>query len=96
MFNLTTFNSSTAPVAGTETAYYFLRNALYSTQAIIDSTGAVKERYSYTAYGMPQVLTAAGGTRVGNKYWAATDIYGTRYLFTGRRWSRRVLGRRRV
>jgi RHS repeat-associated protein len=49
--------------------YYYHQNALWSVEAITDTTGSVVERDSYDAYGFPTTLPSA----IGNPY-----------LFTGR------------
>jgi RHS repeat-associated protein len=49
--------------------YYYHQNALWSVEAITDSTATVVERDAYDAYGAPTTLTSA----IGNPY-----------LFTGR------------
>jgi hypothetical protein len=40
------------------TIHYYHRNQQYSVTAVTTSTGAVAERYAYSAYGEPTVLTA--------------------------------------
>ncbi|MFN7874833.1 MAG: hypothetical protein ACK5PB_05915 [Pirellula sp.] len=41
------------------------------------STGAVAERYAYTAYGQPTILNASGSVR-------KSSTVGNRYTYTGR------------
>jgi RHS repeat-associated protein len=43
------------------------------------STGAVAERYAYTAYGQPTILNASGTV-------LTTSAVGNRYTYTGREW----------
>ena len=46
--------------AGTSgTIHYYHRNQQYSITAMTTSTGAVAERYAYTAYGQPTILNAS-------------------------------------
>jgi RHS repeat-associated protein len=53
------------------------RNQQYSITAITDGSGAVVERYGYTAYGIPTITDASGTTRT-------TTAIGNRYTYTGR------------
>lgn len=59
-------------------ARYFHENGLGSTVALTDHNGAVNERYTYDAYGMPTVITATDAS--------STIVPATRFLFTGREW----------
>ena len=63
----------------TSTVHFYHRNHQHSVTAITTSTGAIAERYAYTAYGQPKLLDAAG-----------TEISETtltnRYTYTGREW----------
>jgi RHS repeat-associated protein len=43
------------------------------------STGAVAERYAYTAYGQPTILNASGSV-------LTSSAVGNRYTYTGREW----------
>ena len=63
--------------AGVGSLTYFHRNQQYSIVALTDSTGSIKERYSYTAYGTPTITDAAGAT-------LTTSADNNRYLYTGR------------
>ena len=56
---------------------YLHRNQQYSIVALTDSTGAIKERYSYDAYGTPTIADASGVVRTAS----AED---NRYTYTGR------------
>ena len=51
----------------------------YSVTAITTSTGAIAERYAYTAYGQPTILNASGTVI------SATTL-SNRYSYTGREW----------
>jgi len=55
------------------------RNQQYSISAITDGSGAISERYAYSAYGMPTITDASGSART-------TTAVGNRYTFTGREW----------
>ena len=87
MINLTA--GINAPVAGTETLYYYHQNNLSSTAAMTDSTGTVVERYYYTAYGFP-LVTDAAGTLLTTPY--ASTVLGNPWLYTGRRCDIDMLG----
>ncbi len=55
------------------------RNQQYSILSLSDSSGAVVERISYTAYGQPTFTNAAGTT-------LSSSAKATRYSYTGREW----------
>ncbi|MBV8845291.1 MAG: RHS repeat protein [Bryobacterales bacterium] len=57
--------------------YYYHQNALWSVEAITNSSAAVVERYSYDAYGLP----TTGST---NPWGTAHSAIGNPWLFTGR------------
>jgi RHS repeat-associated protein len=61
------------------TLVYFHRNHQYSVTAITTSTGAIAERYAYTAYGQPTVLDPSGTV-------LQASNFSLRYSFTGREW----------
>ncbi|MFN9604087.1 MAG: RHS repeat-associated core domain-containing protein, partial [Planctomycetota bacterium] len=63
------------------TLVYFHRNHQYSVTAITTSTGAIAERYSYTAYGQPTILNASG-----TPLSPQTSTLNSRYSYTGREW----------
>jgi RHS repeat-associated protein len=63
----------------TEVALGNHRNGQYSITAMTTSTGAVAERYAYTAYGQPTILNASGTVLTSSKV-------GNRYTYTGREW----------
>lgn len=58
---------------------YYHRNQQYSVTALTNNTGAVLERYAYTAYGVPTITTATGTLR-------SVSAHANRYLYTGREW----------
>jgi RHS repeat-associated protein len=51
----------------------------YSITALTDSTGTIKERYAYSAYGGLTITDASGTVR-------ASSAEGNRYTYTGREW----------
>jgi RHS repeat-associated protein len=61
------------------TIHYYHRNQQYSITAMTTSTGAVAERYAYTAYGQPTILNASGSV-------LTSSAVGNRYTYTGREW----------
>jgi RHS repeat-associated protein len=56
-----------------------LNNQPFSITAITNSTGAISERYAYTAYGQPTILDASGSI-------LSTSSISNRYTYTGREW----------
>ena len=64
--------------AGTDERFYYHRNQQYSITALCDNTGAVTERYAYTAYGEPTILDGAGTTV------RTASFIGNPYLYTAR------------
>lgn len=66
-------------VAGLE-PYYLLRDALGSTIALADGSGAMVERYDYDAYGAPRFLDGNGAPIPG----ALASAFGNTFLFSGR------------
>jgi RHS repeat-associated protein len=58
---------------------YFHRNHQYSVTAITTSTGAIAERYAYTAYGQPTILDASASV-------LSSSAINNRYTYTGREW----------
>jgi RHS repeat-associated protein len=58
---------------------YFHRNQQYSIVALTNATGAVIERYSYTAHGQLTIYNAAGTI-------LAASAFDNRYTYTGREW----------
>ncbi|MFN7876682.1 MAG: RHS repeat-associated core domain-containing protein [Pirellula sp.] len=81
----TTFAASVVPTLETttvtEVALGYHRNQQYSITAMTTSTGAVAERYAYTAYGQPTILDASG-SQIGNQQ----SQIANRYTYTGREW----------
>jgi RHS repeat-associated protein len=66
--------------AGTSgTIHYYHRNQQYSITAMTTSTGAVADRYAYTAYGQPTILNASASV-------LTSSAVGNRYTYTGREW----------
>jgi RHS repeat-associated protein len=61
------------------TLVYFHRNQQYSITAITTSTGAISERYAYTAYGQPTILDASASV-------LSSSAINNRYTYTGREW----------
>jgi RHS repeat-associated protein len=57
----------------------FCRNHQYSITAITTSTGAISERYAYTAYGQPTILDGSGSV-------LSSSAINNRYTYTGREW----------
>ena len=64
--------------AGSVKTYYH-RNQQYSVIALTSSTGAVQERYAYTAYGEPTITNASGTV-------LTASAINNRYMYTGREW----------
>jgi RHS repeat-associated protein len=65
-------------------AYYYHQNALWSIEAVTDSTGAPVERYSYDAYGAVTVTTGSGVPVPPNSWGTAHSAIGNPWMFTGR------------
>ena len=61
------------------TVLYYHRNQQYSVYALTDSSGAVSERYAYTAYGQPTFLNASATVQT-------SSAAGNRYTYTAREW----------
>jgi RHS repeat-associated protein len=57
----------------------FCCNQQFSITAITNSTGAISERYAYTAYGQPTILDASGSI-------LSASTISNRYTYTGREW----------
>jgi len=58
--------------------YYYLHDHLYTTVALVNSSGTVVERYEYDVYGKCRIMDASYNSR-------STSNYENCYLFTGRR-----------
>jgi RHS repeat-associated protein len=65
----------------TSTVHFYHRNHQYSVTAVTTSTGAVAERYAYTAYGQPTILNTSG-----TPLSPQTSTLNSRYSYTGREW----------
>lgn len=63
--------------------YYYHQNALWSVEAVTDSSGAVVERYAYDAYGAPTVTNALGAV-LANGWGTGHSGIANPWLFTGR------------
>lgn len=64
--------------------YYYHQNALWTPQALTDSSGAAVERYTYDAYGQVIVLDAAYTPLALNAWGTPHSAVGNPWLFTGR------------
>ncbi len=60
---------------GTE-SIYFHRNQQYSIVALTDGSGAIVERYAYSAYVVPTIADASGSV-------LSASAYGNRYMVVG-------------
>jgi RHS repeat-associated protein len=69
--------------SATESLYYH-RNQQYSIVALTDGSGAIVERYAYSAYGAPTITDGSGSGR-------SASVYGNRYTYTGREWDAALL-----
>jgi len=70
-------------------AYYYLKDPLWSAEALVDEDAAVAEAYAYALYGAPTIKTGDGGDGDwfdGDETTATTSALGNPYLFTARRW----------
>ncbi|QDV43569.1 tRNA3(Ser)-specific nuclease WapA precursor [Stieleria neptunia] len=61
----------------TNPKHYYHRTQQYSITALTDSSGTIKERYAYDAYGNLSIFDGSGSSRT-----ATTE--GNRYTYTGR------------
>jgi RHS repeat-associated protein len=66
--------------AGASTVFYH-HDALGSTIALTDASGALVEQYRYDIYGLPTIMDASGSD-LGSR----TSAFGNRFMFTGREW----------
>ena len=66
-------------IGGGGTRLYYHRNQQYSIIALTDSSGAIQERYAYSAYGELTIANASGTT-------LSTSAVNNRYTYTGREW----------
>jgi RHS repeat-associated protein len=63
----------------TSTVNFYHRNQQFSITSITTSTGAISERYAYTAYGQPTILDASASV-------LSSSAINNRYTYTGREW----------
>ena len=63
---------------------YYQANNLYCVSALTNTSGAVVERYRYTAYGVLTLLAPDGVTV------RTSSSYANPYTYTGRRWDPEV------
>ncbi|GAB5404837.1 MAG: hypothetical protein Aurels2KO_30680 [Aureliella sp.] len=62
---------------------YFHRNQQYSVTALTSASGAILERYAYTAYGTPTIANASGTI-------LTSSAQNNRYTYTGREWDQTI------
>ena len=67
--------------SGLEERLYAMQDPNWNVAAVADTSGAVQERYCYSAYGTPMFLTSAFATRNPN-----TSSYAGDALYTGRQY----------
>jgi RHS repeat-associated protein len=70
-------------IPSAETSTHNHSNQQYSITAVTTSTGAVAERYAYSAYGEPTILDGSGST-------LSNSAINNRYSYTGREWDATV------
>ena len=66
-----------------ETSTHNHSNQQYSITAITTSSGAIAERYAYSAYGEPTICDGSGST-------LSSSAINNRYTYTGREWDATV------
>jgi RHS repeat-associated protein len=64
--------------------YYYHQNALWSVEAITDSTATPVEVYAYDAYGLPAISTGSGTPVPPNAWGTPHSAVGNPWMFTGR------------
>jgi RHS repeat-associated protein len=64
--------------------YYYHQNALWSVEAVTDSTATPVERYSYDAYGYVTVTDGSGNPIPLNPWGTPHSAIGNPWMFTGR------------
>jgi len=64
--------------------YYYHQNALWSVEAITDSSGTPVERYAYDAYGLVTVTSGTGTATAPNAWGTPHSAIGNSWMFTGR------------
>ncbi|WP_253160603.1 RHS repeat-associated core domain-containing protein [Stieleria tagensis] len=65
----------------TKLAPGYVSNQQYSVNALTDSSGTIKERYAYDAYGNLSIFDGSGAART-------STAEGNRYTYTGREWDK--------
>lgn len=65
--------------------YYYHQNALWSVEAVTDSTAAPVERYAYDAYGLITVTDGTGAPVPPNAWGTPHSAVGNPFFFTGQR-----------
>ena len=68
---------------GPEGTVFYHHDALGSTIALTDASGALVEQYRFDVFGLPTVLDASGAP---SSLDPRTSSFGNRFLFTGREW----------
>ncbi|WP_197455952.1 RHS repeat protein [Stieleria neptunia] len=68
---------------GTGGLRYYHRTQQYSITALTDSSGTIKERYAYDAYGNLSIFDGSGAART-------STAEGNRYTYTGREWDKEL------
>jgi RHS repeat-associated protein len=64
--------------------YYYHQNALWSVEAVTDSTATPVERYSYDAYGLVTMTNGVGSPVPVNGWGTPHSAIGNPWVFTGR------------
>jgi RHS repeat-associated protein len=62
------------------TGYFYYQDSLGNTSHVTDSVGNLLERYTYSAFGTPTILST-------NNTQLSTSAYGIRHLFQGQLWT---------
>jgi len=70
----------TVYTTGATNTYYAVKDHLGSVQALVNSSGAIVESYTYDAWGVTTIKNAGGSVII-------ASAYGNRYLFQGREYS---------
>jgi RHS repeat-associated protein len=71
---------------GPEGTVYYHHDALGSTIALTDGSGALVEQYRYDVYGLPTILDASGAPIPLSALGSPLSALGNRFMFTGREW----------
>ncbi len=58
---------------------YAIQDSNWNVTAVVDATGAIQERYLYSAYGTPAIMDASFGSRSSSSYSWETLYAGYRY-----------------